>query len=260
MNESFYCIHCSHINNVLKDTQSFECSSCSKTNLFKSRKWGNKWQISFGFGMLISLFCEITGISSDLLGFDTDSTWSTLILVVVALPFAVIIYLILNIFGGDKEKVGEPKPYRPGKKASELKSSKTDYQSSSSPPLFSSSGASPKYQIFKNPQNDYKAVKAGWSHPGFFFVVFWCLSKQLWVYAVIISVIGFVFGIMLMDNVILDFIVTLGIMIWMGSEGNELYAKSLKDRGYDYVKIVYAKTPEGAIAQYHKDTKEEKED
>ena len=122
----------------------------------------------------------------------------------------------------------------------------------------SSIGSQGQYRVYKNPQNNFKAVKVGWSHPGFFFVVFWCLSKQLWAYAGIVFVIGFVLSVML--NPLLSFIATLGIMVWMGSSGNELYAKNLKDRGYDLLTTLNAKTPEGAIAQYQKDAQKDKED
>ena len=117
------------------------------------------------------------------------------------------------------------------------------------------------YKVYKNPQNIYKAVKVGWSHPGFFFGFFWCLFKQLWAYAGIIFAIGLASGVLgIAENLFLDLIVTLGVMIWMGNSGNELYAQNLKDKGYDFLTTLKAKTPEGAIAQYQKDTQKDKED
>jgi|TARA_Y100000310_G_scaffold254823_1_gene261999 hypothetical protein len=125
-------------------------------------------------------------------------------------------------------------------------------------PSSSSDRTSTEYSVYKNPQNNYKAVKLGWSHPGFFFGIFWCLAKQLWKPAGILFAILFVFG--ATGFIHIDVIVTFGSMIWMGSSGNNLYAQGLEDRGYDLLTIVNAKTPDGAIAQYFKDTKEGEED
>ena len=57
-----------------------------------------------------------------------------------------------------------------------------------------------QYRVYKNPQNIYKAVKVGWSHPAFFFGFFWCLAKKLWVYAGIIFGIGLVFGVLVFSH------------------------------------------------------------
>ena len=135
-----------------------------------------------------------------------------------------------------------------------MEPSKTDDRSNPIP--YSSSGTT--YSVYNNPQNNYKAVKIGWSHPGFFFGIFWCLSKQLWKPAGILFAILSVFGVT--GFLYVDVIVTFGSMIWMGSNGNRLYDQRLEDRGYDFLAIVNAKTPDGAIAQYHKETNEEKED
>jgi hypothetical protein len=122
---------------------------------------------------------------------------------------------------------------------------------------FSISKGQKQYRVYKNPQNIYQAVKVGWSFPAFFFEIFWCLVKQLWIYAGIIF-FGWIFCFILGD--IFDWIFTFAVMIWLGTQGNDLYAKSLQERGYDFLTTLSAKTPEGAIAQYQKDAQKDKED
>ena len=36
------------------------------------------------------------------------------------------------------------------------------------------------YKIFKDPMNQYEAVKQGWSWPAFFFWAMWACVKQMW--------------------------------------------------------------------------------
>jgi len=289
--EYCYCPHCSHLNSFqyVKDAKSFKCSSCEKVvrwEWFQDNTDGSKYAFpptysskmsakifhrslivkngevvanpkgSFLVGVLIIAF----GL---FIGFIKDSTGVNLFL-----PFDIISNLVTGIF--EMFLAGDGLQYFLialgsigilfGVGFIGILLVGALMTLSESLPLSKVSFDSSKYQfkVYINPQKTYKAVKVGWSHPGFFFGFFWCLAKQLWMYAVIIFVIGFVFG--ATGNLYLDLIATLGIMIWMGSAGNDLYAQSLRDKGYDLLTTLNAKTPEGAIAQYLKDTNEEKED
>tara|TARA_B100000315_G_C14462349_1_gene534311 strand:+ start:106 stop:993 length:888 start_codon:yes stop_codon:yes gene_type:complete len=289
--EYCYCPHCSHLNSFqyVKDAKSFKCSSCEKVvrwEWFQDNTDGSKYAFpptysskmsakifhrslivkngevvanpkgSFLVGVLIIAF----GL---FIGFIKDSTGVNLFL-----PFEIFSNLINGIMsmflGGDGFQyilialgsigvllgvaiigivvIGGLMTLFENLPLSKITFDSSKYQ----------------YKVYKNPQNIYNAVKVGWSHPAFFFGFFWCLVKQIWVYAGVVFAIGFVFG--ATGNMYLDLIATLGVMIWMGSSGNELYAQSLRDKGYDLLTTLNAKTPEGAIAQYHKDTNEDKED
>jgi len=110
------------------------------------------------------------------------------------------------------------------------------------------------YKIFKNPMNQYEAVKQGWSWPAFFFGAIWACVKKMWGLGIGIFVTFVVLNVLAGQNEMLGGIVgllSLGVYIVFGMQGNALREKNLVKRGYvELPQLINAANPEAAIAQY----------
>ena len=110
------------------------------------------------------------------------------------------------------------------------------------------------YKIFKNPMNQYEAVKQGWSWPAFFFGAIWACVKKMWGLGIGIFVTFVVLNVLAGQNELLRAINSLlgfGVFIVFGMFGNTLSEKNLVKRGYVEVpQLINAANPEAAIAQY----------
>jgi len=123
------------------------------------------------------------------------------------------------------------------------------------------------YKIFVNPQGTGKAVKQGWSWPGFFFNIIWALIKKMWVLG---GVLLFVFiGLGVVEGTIevssgkeaasglnvITSILNIVVSIVFGVNGNKWREKNLLSRAYEYQDTVEAQNPEAAIALWFKNSK-----
>ena len=110
------------------------------------------------------------------------------------------------------------------------------------------------YKIFKDPMNQYEAVKQGWSWPAFFFWTMWACVKQMWGLGIRILVTFVVLSLLAGQNELLRAINSLlgfSVFLAFGMFGNTLREKNLVKRGYVEVpQLVNAANPEAAIAQY----------
>jgi len=109
-----------------------------------------------------------------------------------------------------------------------------------------------QYKIFVNPQGTCEAVKQGWSWPAFLFTWVWGIFKKMWWPFVCVLISVFVLA-----PFIAAFadVVTIVISVIFGIYGNEWRENNLPTRGYDYKESVTAANPEGAIALYMKEKK-----
>lgn len=113
------------------------------------------------------------------------------------------------------------------------------------------------FRVYRHPGLGYRAVKAGFSWPGFLFSVIWLLVKKLWGHALIV-----ISGVILLasielyfDNPETSFMVLLlevGIYIFVGANGNEWCAADLREHGFELVDTLQAKTPGAAISKIAK--------
>ena len=109
------------------------------------------------------------------------------------------------------------------------------------------------YKIFKNLMNQYEAVKQGWSWPAFLFGAIWACVKKMWGLGIGIFVTFVVLAVLAGQNEIFGAIInllSLGVGIVLGMQGNTLREKNLVKRGYVEVpQVINAANPEAAIAQ-----------
>lgn len=111
------------------------------------------------------------------------------------------------------------------------------------------------YNIYTNPSGHVEAIKQGWSWPGFFFTWIWCFVKKLYGLGIGLSI--FFLITILMRKVsqemsVLAFLVRFGVLIWIGSSGNEMRGKKLLENGYKFEGAINALSPEDAIAEFGK--------
>lgn len=111
-----------------------------------------------------------------------------------------------------------------------------------------------EFKIFEYPEGSNEPVKQGWSWPGFFFGPIWAMVKQMWGLGVGLLVAVIVLAMFPVDTAIggLATLVSLGIYVACGINGNRWREKHLSSRGYDHVDTVSASNPEGAVALYLK--------
>jgi hypothetical protein len=113
------------------------------------------------------------------------------------------------------------------------------------------------FKVFKHPALGYRAVKVGFSWPGFFFAVLWLLIKKLWVHALIVvsSIILLASIEMIFDNAqtfVMVLLLELGVYIFVGVNGNEWCATNLQEHGFELIDTLQAETSKAAIGKIAK--------
>lgn len=113
------------------------------------------------------------------------------------------------------------------------------------------------FKVFKHPVLGYRAVKVGFSWPGFLFSVIWLLMKKLWGHALIV-----VSGIILLVSIEIFFdnaetsvmvlLLELGIYIFVGVNGNEWHTSNMQAQGFELIDTLQAETPALAIGKIRK--------
>lgn len=109
-----------------------------------------------------------------------------------------------------------------------------------------------EFKIYQHPDGKREAVKQGWSWPGFFFGPIWALVKKLWGLGAVLLVAVIILAMFPIETGIgvLAALLSLGIYITCGINGNRWREKNLASRGYDHVDTVSAANPDGAVAAY----------
>lgn len=68
----------------------------------------------------------------------------------------------------------------------------------------------------------------GWNWPAFFFGVFWCAAKGLWsLVAILVLLLLFMLALP-----VIGLLAAIGVWIYLGANGNELYQKNHIKQGY----------------------------
>lgn len=118
-----------------------------------------------------------------------------------------------------------------------------------------------EFNVYKHPIRGYEAVKIGFSWPAFFFSGFWLLAKQLWGMAGIWLVLSMFLGVFdgfgtqtprgAGDVIFFIIIILLYLTLWLipAFNGNKWREKNLSSRGYKWVSLSQADTPDAAIAK-----------
>ena len=114
-----------------------------------------------------------------------------------------------------------------------------------------------KYDVYKHPADGMAAVKQGFSGPAFLFTTYWALAMRLWSKAagVAFATAGLKFLNMFLAQeapAAADLVpgaLALGIMMYVGSHGNEWRSERLTTGGYKFVATVDAESRRAAIAK-----------
>lgn len=111
-----------------------------------------------------------------------------------------------------------------------------------------------EFKIYQYPEGRHEAVKQGWSWPGFFFGPIWTLVKKMWGLGAGLLVAVIVLAMFPVESAIglLATLISLGIYVACGINGNRWREKHLSSRGYEHLDTVSASNPDGAIAIFIK--------
>lgn len=119
------------------------------------------------------------------------------------------------------------------------------------------------FRILRHPlTNDLKAIKVGFSFPGFFFHIFWGIYHKFWPYVITVFAIVLVSVIIdetkTMPKEIND--IALNIISWIisiatGFKGNEWITSNYIKNGYKYVGDIIAPNKDLAIIMWSEKNK-----
>ena len=115
------------------------------------------------------------------------------------------------------------------------------------------------FKVFKHPDLGYRAVKVGFSWPGFLFAVIWLLIKKLWGHTLIVvsSIILLTLIELFFDNTqtsVMVILLEFGVYFFVGVNGNEWQATNLQEHGFELINALEADTPDAAIGKIADDT------
>jgi signal peptidase I len=121
------------------------------------------------------------------------------------------------------------------------------------------------YEIYEHPERGRKAVKVGFSWPGFFFNYIWALTKRLWlgfaIYIVLVLWVEFYRGIPgAPSNLILSVgTMATGLLVLSayGIYGNRWIARSLIRRGYSLVSKIMGRSRGDALRRFEESSEVE---
>ena len=109
--------------------------------------------------------------------------------------------------------------------------------------------------LYQHPEKGFRAVKSGYSWPGFFFMLIWAFIKRLYAMGLLMFFIWLVIvGIYFMtimeamnytDSIYIVLLLCYAVV--MGLFGNKWLSKSLTKKGYRYVKSVQAPSLKAAV-------------
>ena len=105
------------------------------------------------------------------------------------------------------------------------------------------------FHIYKNPTGMVEAIKNGWSWPGFFNSSLWLIYKGMFILALQVFVFFAMFVFFGIPEQIVA-VVSIGIGIYFGVNGNRLYRQFLEKQGYKFFLSVYADNLANAKAKF----------
>jgi len=109
------------------------------------------------------------------------------------------------------------------------------------------------FEVFKNSAGDLRAVKRGFSWPGFFFSWIWALHGRLWLIGSALFVLYLILGLIRLalswEGTFLVSLGSLAVQIAIGLKGNSWKSRALEDRGYLRLGTIEARNPAEAVAK-----------
>lgn len=113
------------------------------------------------------------------------------------------------------------------------------------------------FKVFKHPTLGYRAVKVGFSWPGFLFSVIWLLIKQLWGHALAVmsGIVLLTLIEMFFNNTqtsVMVLLIEVGVYILVGVNCNEWLVTNLQALGFELIDTLQAETPHAAIGKIAK--------
>jgi len=107
-----------------------------------------------------------------------------------------------------------------------------------------------QYSILQNETGTIKAIKQGFTWPGWIFTWMWFLVKKLYIHAIGFLVLNILVGLFTSGY---DWGYLVGqflIMEIVGFKGNKFLEDKLMENGFDYVDTVSAKNTKTAISKH----------
>jgi uncharacterized protein DUF2628 len=109
------------------------------------------------------------------------------------------------------------------------------------------------FEIFKHPIRGYRAVKSGFSWPGFLFTLLWALTRQMWfvgaaLLSVHVALVAF-WWLAFRGDAFAGGLLSLVFCLVVGFKGNSWRAKWMEARGFEYVCAVSAGSGRSALAK-----------
>ena len=104
------------------------------------------------------------------------------------------------------------------------------------------------YKLYRHPTMGLKAVKEGFSWPGFLFGTLWLLGKGLFGAMLVVLGICLVLS-RVTDNEVAIFVISLLVSFSIGASGNDMWGKKLTKRGYQLLGKFQAANRQAALAQ-----------
>jgi hypothetical protein len=113
------------------------------------------------------------------------------------------------------------------------------------------------FLIFKHSEKGFRAVKRGFSWPGFFFTWIWALSRQLWLEAGLLMLFSGAIAALVLEldlgtgsaNRYYSLAVALFYMGFIGFKGNSWRSRNLEARGFLLLGAIKARDPQDAQAK-----------
>lgn len=105
------------------------------------------------------------------------------------------------------------------------------------------------YDVYQHPTRGFKAVKAGFSWPGFFFGWIWCFCKGLVLKGLGILGVSMIVSFIFTDNDVMLFLCSFFMAMVIGWSGNEWRGAKLADQGFTTSGRFEAANSETAVAE-----------
>jgi hypothetical protein len=109
------------------------------------------------------------------------------------------------------------------------------------------------YEVFKHQEQGCKAVKRGFSWPGFFFTYIWALSRQLWVLGGVLMLASLPVSVFIVEasqqNPYFRWALAFAFQLIIGFKGNSWRGTNLQDRGFQFLGAINARDSQDALAK-----------
>jgi hypothetical protein len=109
------------------------------------------------------------------------------------------------------------------------------------------------FEVFKSTEGDLRAIKRGFSWPGFFFAWIWALLGRLWLIGSALFILFLILSLLRLalsqEGTYVVFLGSLAIQIAVGLKGNSWKSHALQDHGYLRLGIIEARNRAEAVAK-----------